>query len=316
MLVFGLMAAGVVAFLVWPGEREPEYKGKKLSEWLRLHQATRGTPADREAISALEHIGTNAIPMMLEWLRYEPSAGTKAVYAFADRLPHRLASNRIVRRLSGLDKFERARMAEATLCHLGPEATRSVIPELVRMMANPSILVSLRAICALPTFGKEVLGPMLTAVSNTNHPQRCVIADMIPCIRGLGTNGDLAVPVLLECIRDRDSALAESALESLGKLGRKPQIVVPVLIDFLMNTNMAIRYKAIEALAGFGTNAQPAVPALFKLLEDKNGLMQFVANRTLMQVSPDQWKSYIHTRNASAKSSTDMPPRTNFPTAN
>jgi hypothetical protein len=34
LVVGGIIVGFVVAVLVWPGEREPEYQGKKLSEWI------------------------------------------------------------------------------------------------------------------------------------------------------------------------------------------------------------------------------------------------------------------------------------------
>ena len=34
MIVGGCIVAAVLIVALWPGEREPEYQGKKLSEWL------------------------------------------------------------------------------------------------------------------------------------------------------------------------------------------------------------------------------------------------------------------------------------------
>jgi hypothetical protein len=69
-----LVGIGVVAF--WPGEREPQYNGKKLSEWLEIHHAgqlgTLGPDESRaQAETAITHIGTNALPWLVKWIKCE-----------------------------------------------------------------------------------------------------------------------------------------------------------------------------------------------------------------------------------------------------
>jgi hypothetical protein len=88
-----LAAIGVVAF--WPGEKEPEYKGKKLSEWLNVvatnlsiedvtafeehHFAEIKSAASLEGIGAVRSIGTNAVPWFVKWVeRDRPAWRTKA----------------------------------------------------------------------------------------------------------------------------------------------------------------------------------------------------------------------------------------------
>jgi hypothetical protein len=65
-----LVVLGVVA--IWPGEREPEYSGKTLSQWLLYR------PADSAAANALDlqieairAIGEPAVPWWLKWVRYK-----------------------------------------------------------------------------------------------------------------------------------------------------------------------------------------------------------------------------------------------------
>jgi hypothetical protein len=78
VVVGGCLVAAVLIFTVWPGEREPEYQGKKLSEWLDDYWPGRGhlisIPPDwernrLEAEVAVRRIGTNGLPWMVEWLR-------------------------------------------------------------------------------------------------------------------------------------------------------------------------------------------------------------------------------------------------------
>src|SRR2546423_4143418 len=79
-----VMVIAVAAIAFWPGEKEPEYQGKKLSEWLEIYRtndvalrnamwepwtAAKYGPkprVDRDAAAeAVRHIGTNALPWLL-----------------------------------------------------------------------------------------------------------------------------------------------------------------------------------------------------------------------------------------------------------
>jgi hypothetical protein len=81
------LGIGVVAF--WPGEKEPEYNGKRLSEWLdiactnmsSLEEASAvlaGNFAEikskplLEAVQAVRGIGTNAVPCLVRWAAIDP----------------------------------------------------------------------------------------------------------------------------------------------------------------------------------------------------------------------------------------------------
>jgi hypothetical protein len=68
-----LLAGGAVWALVAiiTREREPSYLGKPLRAWLR--EATYGVGdagSHDQAIQAIRHMGTNAVPFLLEWIDY------------------------------------------------------------------------------------------------------------------------------------------------------------------------------------------------------------------------------------------------------
>src|SRR4051812_12829515 len=67
IVLTGVVVVAAVV-LLWPrGEREPEYQGKKLSEWI----GDEGNPRQADAV---RHIGTNALPFLIGWIRYETPA--------------------------------------------------------------------------------------------------------------------------------------------------------------------------------------------------------------------------------------------------
>jgi hypothetical protein len=88
-LLIAIGAVVVVAFVgvaVWPEPKEPEYQGKKLSEWVRYHgrypfaygvMTPQGEPPevfcarDSGRDRAVRQFGTNCLPLFLRWVRYE-----------------------------------------------------------------------------------------------------------------------------------------------------------------------------------------------------------------------------------------------------
>lgn len=75
-----LALAGIIAGSVWPGTRDPKFEGIRLSKHLRaafsgpeafnsLEEAQRSMAARARATRALAVSGTNALPLLDEWLR-------------------------------------------------------------------------------------------------------------------------------------------------------------------------------------------------------------------------------------------------------
>ena len=75
LIVAGCATVAAVTILVWPGEREPEYQGRKLSEWIKSHPPFEG---GEEAMVAISQMGTNALPFLVAWVREaKPTADSK-----------------------------------------------------------------------------------------------------------------------------------------------------------------------------------------------------------------------------------------------
>jgi len=81
VMVLCALVVGVGAVAFWAGEKEPEYQGKKLSEWVQAYIPKAyfsRYPADaaahsksHEAEVAIRHIGTNALPQLMKWINAE-----------------------------------------------------------------------------------------------------------------------------------------------------------------------------------------------------------------------------------------------------
>ncbi len=61
-------------------EREPEYGGKRLSEWVDELPESRDGAAEK----AVRNIGTNGLPFLVKWMLYETPVWKSKVYDFVN----------------------------------------------------------------------------------------------------------------------------------------------------------------------------------------------------------------------------------------
>jgi len=293
------VAAIVVVVVGWAvfREREPVYQGKTLSEWMAVRQWG-DTPAKKEeADDALQRIGTNALPILLKWLRYEqPQWRNRAYVRLISRLPRWVGGIALFNRLLHNREWEQAGLAADTVHRLGAGATNA-IPELVAIMARTSATnASQRAVYVLASLGTAGLPPMLNALSDPGNAQRQFIARMIPTIRELGSNGHPAVPILLNCLQERDAVMVMTAAESLGSLRLEAEIVVPALVRGLTNENYAVRAYLAKAVSEFGKEARGAVPALLEALDDRDDWARKAAAAALEKIGSEELEKDRQTR--------------------
>ena len=214
----GCALAALIAMLAFQTEREPEYGGRKLTEWLKLYLQSPDRFADgQEAAEAVRHIGTNALPWLLNWTDYEPP-GWKMMLATnapaAARRPGCFRSawlwllNRPADDLNGLATFG--------FEILGPQAGPA-LPEIQRRMLDWG--KPWRASIAMQIY-THIEGPgsvpaLVSAVVSTNANCRQSAAF---CLATLGTNGAPAAPMLRNALNDPDPVVRRFAGTALQKL--------------------------------------------------------------------------------------------------
>src|SRR5437762_13118149 len=81
--VVGLILAG--AFRPRDGA-EPEYGGRKLSQWVVELPPDASESGTSAAEIAVRNIGTNALPYLLTWIGYEPAAWRLKIYEIAAKV--------------------------------------------------------------------------------------------------------------------------------------------------------------------------------------------------------------------------------------
>src|SRR6266478_5530398 len=124
--VVGVVLAGVL-LVVFSREREPEYGGKRLSEWVEEFPSGFSVET-QQARQAVRHIGTNALPFLVEWIAYEQPPWKAKLIRAAYGLP-------LGRRLGWMMRDKKASRAfGATLAFecIGAEA-EGAIPTLANM---------------------------------------------------------------------------------------------------------------------------------------------------------------------------------------
>jgi len=212
-----LMVAGLI-YGAFRYEAEPEYGGKSLSEWVKAY-GTNYFPAtyyatgvamgnsvilkSTAADQAIRGIGTNAIPYLVKWLRYQRPAWKQSLLS---------AVNRLVPRWKMMDQAQvKAENSIDALLALGPDG-KGAIPTLKEALWGPApSITTIRSVDVLFRLGTDGLPPLIDAL--TNGKPSVVKSLIVSRIGEAGTNALAAVPALRKLQSDpRMGDLATIAL--------------------------------------------------------------------------------------------------------
>jgi hypothetical protein len=204
----GCALAALITVLAFPTEPEPEYGGRKLRQWLYVQ--SRDFTNSQEAAEAVRHIGTNALPWLLEWTNYEPAGWKMALATKAPAATRRLGYFRFQRPADDL-----CWLGTFGFEILGPQA-RPALPEVQRRMADWG--KPWRACRAMEAYtgitGPSAVPALVSALVSTNancrHSAAC-------CLDSLGTNGAPAAPALRKALNDPDPLVRRVAGGALQK---------------------------------------------------------------------------------------------------
>jgi len=301
VLIGGVVLVGVfvVIALGFRPAREPEYEGKKLSQWVdNFYQPS------PEATKAIQHIRTEAIPFLLKWMRYEipPWRAT-----LCDKLNPLIARVQ----LRWVFDYKKLRIlgdrSVNALIALEPDA--GTVVELERMLnERPPGRAAQRAAQALGRLKKiEPLIALLTKrdtarpVSNWDGvrpygPYVGVQDDgslysAVAAIGRMGTNARPAMPVLMACLRDKDPLVVMSAIEAIEGLEFwgvvEPGLAVPALTNCLHHPIAKIRASAVTLLGHFWwgyKEGRLAMPALRAAAGDPDSVVHAAATNVLWEI--------------------------------
>jgi len=291
-LVGAFAAIGLFACLI--RQREPSYRCKLLSEWLEIYGKEVGAsralrPPVGEGSYAIRQIGTNAIPFLLQWIRYDVSKDK--FVSLARMLPPPLGH-----RCSIGQKQLRSQNAIYALAQLGDDAGIA-FPELAKLMNDPERPNASRgAVGVLSLIGKPAV-PILTAqLADTNKLNREWVLQYFRIMPELFTNSVSNVGLIICCLDDNDQRVSCNAARLLAQMGElsesQASLVVPALTKHLgPKSTPWLRAKSAEALGAYGYKANEAVPLLLALSTNGNKDVRLAANVALGKIAPEVLRS-------------------------
>ena len=159
LICFGIVvifAALVLAVAFWPGGAEPEYQGKKLSEWVN-------SDWNDETVAGIRAIGTNAVPFLLKWLVSEPPRWRVKLVSSYQTHPNWIGRRFVMNKLSINKSAYKPGQAVTGFLALGEKASMAV-PKLtaIAQEKRPGSAGKAKvAIICLSFLGKDALHPLL-----------------------------------------------------------------------------------------------------------------------------------------------------------
>jgi HEAT repeats len=266
-----------------PGE--PRYEGKPLQYWLARSRNERLPTSEQDKTrAAILCIGTNNLPLLLEWFREEQPPDYEPAYYKA--INWLLSRQRLTRfRLEATYRWSRPSMAFAVFAEY-PQVAETAIPQFVAMLNDKELLTKGLAGMVLGKTGKPAIPALLAALSHTNDIARAI------AVYALGENGTNAThlrPNLEAMLSDRSIFVRLNAAGALGKLGGDPEIIVPVLLQCFHEGDSDTRSYALDFLSKLKGRAKSAVPDLiYSLAAATNSIDHYSLLNALREIDSKQ----------------------------
>jgi hypothetical protein len=226
--IFSLICCGVAlpCLVLFIGSlAEPRYRGRSLSHWLLAYRVNylEHPVEQREAAEAVRQIGTNALPCLLKWVRYQEPAWRTRVYMQIWRIKWNKPKRWIFKLAEPLKPCRPERpdaLARTGFEILGP-AAEPALPELIALASDPhpACRVSTVIYCAAQ-IGPASFPPLTNILTSSNSSARvrCAIADQIIGDRALAL---ASAPALILAARDSDLSVAVASRRALEMIGAR-----------------------------------------------------------------------------------------------
>ena len=251
MVVLVLLVATAVAWL-FLRRVEPVYNGKPLTFWAQQYGSNHWSGRKelaREAEFAVQQIGTNAIPFLLDLMQARDSDLKKRLRQHVPRKWH--------------DSL-----------HLNDNSGK-----VRRMGAHGLAAVGTNAPAAVPALIKLA----------TQHPDEDGRYIAVFALRTLGPAAEDAIPFYIQCLTNKDNTIRNEAAVGLALVPHRRETTLPPFLKYLESIESSggwELYSAIGLLGRFGTNAKPAVPRLLSLLNDSNPNVREAVTNSLLWIDP------------------------------
>jgi len=208
-VILGVAVLSVAVLAVATREREPEYGGKKLSEWAKMYvdgldDLPNGSNQTRQAAEAIREIGTTSVPYLAKWKAYAPPGWQTAAEQRLSRIPQAFNAHSHIHFHD--EKLRRARYAFYALIALDNE-TRGTNHQINQVMIDEQARLS----------GSANIPMFMNVLAHTNRSARAAIT--FAYVIGLfGTNGSGAVPELERLLTDSNFEVRRVATNALRRI--------------------------------------------------------------------------------------------------
>jgi len=197
---------------------EPVYGGRRLSEWIESYRVVGlgffmvTNSRSVETDEAIRHLGTNAVPYLLDWLRYERPSWKRSLERSVRPTVEQLKPS------WELTDHKEARAARAmyALIALGPRA-EGAIGELVSLLNDPQASTgAARAANILPHLGTAGLPPVLAVL--TNQQANADLRNFVAAESQSVQTDRASIPALQQLLQDPDQGMRGFATNTLRTL--------------------------------------------------------------------------------------------------
>ena len=306
VIAAGCACLALFTWALWPGEKEPEYQGKKLSEWILIvHRDSlrnKETPGGVQGVEAIAHIGTNAIPFLLRWMENDPPRWRRILADVKQQVSEPLGMGRISEAwIHGPCDMNQALLGFSLL----NSNANGAVPRLETLVKSKNSRVASYSALALMKIGDAGLPPLLAALDDKHAANRREVADSLTSVfAGKGARAAYAVPILTRCLKDDDDEVAYDCTVMLGCLRIQADTVVPALTTCLSHSSAKVRRGAIFSLGEFGHEAGGAVQPLTECLRDLDAEVRREATKTLAKIAPGMLTNQAAERQMESNAST------------
>jgi hypothetical protein len=273
--------AGVALFgLILYSLGEPRYHGRSLSDWLTICRSSKASESEREeAATAVRQIGAKGLPILISRATQDTSSMKEKIKAWVRNRRMLLIPTSVLNWAKRPPDYTSLNEARIGLIILGPAAAPA-IPELTRLAYSGRGEWPCEA---LGDIGRPALPALLKILKSPTGPAtpRAYAAKQF---RKFSTNALVALPTLIECLKDPDVGFAASCVVAIGDLGLEPDLSIPALVKCLHSSDLGLRRVAAESIARFGLAATVVLPQI----KEAESLETDTYTKTLLQQAIDR----------------------------
>lgn len=260
LLALGLITLAASLALYWL-QREPVYRGRKISEWI-LDLQSQDPKAAQQAQQVIKALGPAAVPWLAGVLQTHNTPFRRMAVKLSAHLPGRVRSfggRFFGSQANPMSQYQVTRALE----QLGTNAAGAV-PVLGEHLQGQNELLSSGAATALLNIGPASVPALISALDSSSY---YVQANACRALWQLGTNAAPAAPKLNWVLTNCTGNILPSAAHALALAGPS---AVPLLTNNLQNSNATVRYWSVYALNSSSTISSNLLPLALQLAGDSD----------------------------------------------